>query len=140
MAPPGDEPALAWIGDPHNPAGQGVYATDSHWWSNVASISEILVRRPMRGGGALAAPTLQALALKAAGTGSLAWAEQRVADLHRYVYQHAYALAAGALAAAGTALEVSMGPAVVDALAGAVSAALADVAATGVAVGVGAAA
>ena len=154
VAPPGDEPALAWIDDPHNPAGQGVYATDPHWWSNVASISETLVQRAAAdAGGTLAAPTLQALAtyalaaattpdavaralaLKAEGTGPLAWAEQRVADLHQYVYQHAYTLAAGALAAAGTALGVSVGPAVVAALAGAVASALADVAAAGVAVG-----
>ena len=161
VAPPGDEPALAWIDDPHNPAGQGVYATDPHWWSNVASISETLVQRAAAdAGGTLAAPTLQALAtyalaaattpdavaqalalaLKAEGTGPLAWAERQVADLHRYVYQHAYTLAAGALAAAVTALGVSMGLAVVDALAGAVASALADVAAAGVAVGVGAAA
>ena len=159
VAPPGDEPALAWINDPRNPAGEGVYATSAHWWSNVASISEMLVGQVVAdAGGTLAAPVLQALAtyalaaattpnavsqalaLKAQGTGPLAWVQQQVADLHQYVYQHAYTLAAGALAAAGTALGVSVGPALVDALAGAVASALADVAAAGVAVGIAGAA
>ena len=63
VAPPGDEPALAWIDDPPNPAGQGGYATEPHWRSNVASISELLVPRAAAdAGGTLAAPTLQALA------------------------------------------------------------------------------
>jgi hypothetical protein len=45
VPPPSDEPALMWIEDPHNPAGAGVYATDPHWWSNVAAIAEMLVQR-----------------------------------------------------------------------------------------------
>ena len=154
VAPPGDEPALAWINDPRNPAGRGVYATSPHWWSNVAALSAMLVQRVVAAGhGTVAAPVLQslatyalaaattpdavarALALKALGTGPLAWVQQQVANLHRYVYQHTYALAASALGAAGMALGVSVGPAEVAALAGAVASALAAVAEAGVAVG-----
>ena len=115
----------------------------------MAALSEMLVQRVVAAGhGTVAAPVLRslatyalaaattpdavarALALKALGTGPLAWVQQQVADLHRYVYQHTYALAASALGAAGTALGISVGPAVVDALAGAAATALADVAAS----------
>jgi hypothetical protein len=110
VPPPGNEPALMWVEDPHNPAGQGVYATDPHWWSNVASVAEMLAQRVVaEGRGALSAPALQALgafalavgttpaavaralALKAQGTGPLAWiarrrsgCSRRRADAHRH--------------------------------------------------------
>lgn len=154
VAPPGDEPALAWIDDPSNPAGKGVYATSPTWWSDVASVSQMLVQRVVGAAAgrlsatallslatyALAAATTpdavaNALALKAEGTGPLAWVVKQVSALHSYVYQHAYSLAAGALGAAATALGVSVGPTIVASLAGAVASTLADVAAAGVAVG-----
>jgi hypothetical protein len=81
----------------------------------------------------------RALALKAQGTGPLAWVARQVSDLHGYVYQHVYAFAAGALAAGAGALGIAAGPGVLEGLAAAVAAAVADVAAAGVAV-VGAAA
>ena len=63
VAPPGDESALAWINDPRNPAGRGVYATSPHWWSNVAALSEMLVQRVVAAGhGTVAAPVLRSLA------------------------------------------------------------------------------
>ncbi len=158
VPPPGNEPALMWIEDPHNPAGAGVYATDPHWWSNVAAIAEMLVQRTVAvGRGVLSAPALQslsafalavgttpaavarALALKAQGTGPLAWVARQVSDLRGYVYQHVYAFAAGALAAGAGALGIAAGPGVLEGLAAAVAAAVADVAAAGVAVGAAAA-
>jgi hypothetical protein len=160
IPPPADEPALAWIEDPHNHAGAGVYATDPHWWSNVASIAEMLTRQVVaQAGGALGADTLQALgvfalavattpaavahalALRAQGTGPLAWAARQVAYLRQYVYQHAYTLAASALAAGAGALGIAAAPGVIDGLAAAAATVIADIAAAaGAAVGAAAAA
>jgi hypothetical protein len=158
VPPPGDEPALMWIEDPRNPAGQGVYATDPHWWSNVASVAEMLVRQVVAEGrgqldptavqalgvfalavGSTPAAVAEALALKAHGTGPLAWAEAKVSDLRQYVYKHAYALAAGALATGAAALGATVGPSVAQGLAAAVASALADVAVAAAAVGLAAA-
>lgn len=148
VPPPADEPALMWVEDPHNPAGAGVYATDPNWWHNVASIAEMLVQRVVaQGRGALSASTLQALgafalaagttpaavaqaiALRAHGTGPLAWVAREVSDLRSYVYQHVYAFAAGALAAGAGTLGLAVGPGVLDGLAAAVAAAAAGAAA-----------
>ncbi len=158
VPPPGNEPALMWIEDPNHHAGAGVYATDPHWWSNVAAIAEMLVQRTVAvGRGVLSASTLQALgafalavgttpaavaralALKAQGTGPLAWVARQVSDLRGYVYQHVYTFVAGALAAGAGALGIAAGPGVLESLAAAVAAAVADVAAAG-AVGAAAAA
>jgi len=158
VAPLGDEPALMWVEDPHNPAGQGVYATDPHWWSNVASIAAELTQSVVaQAQGALPAATLdalgvfvlatgttpdavaQALALKVQGTGPLAWVGQTLAGVRAAVYQHAYTLAVGALAAGAAVLGVTVGQEALSALAAAVAGALADVAVAGAAVGVAAA-
>lgn len=154
VAPPGDEPALAWINDPRNPAGRGVYATSPHWWSNVASISSALTQRVVaQARGALSAATLdalgvfvlatgttpaavaQALALKVQGTGPLAWVGQTLSDVRAAVYQHTYTLAAGALAAGAAVLGISVGQAALTSLAMSVAGALADLAVAGAVVG-----
>ena len=158
VAPPGDEPALMWVEDPHNPAGQGVYATDPHWWSNVAAISSALTESVVtQAQGALPAATLdalgvfvlatgttpaavaQALALQVQGTGPLTWVGQTLSDVRAAVHQHAYTLAVGALAAGAAVLGISVGPALVSGLAAAIAGALADLAVAGAAVGAAAA-
>ena len=158
VAPPGDEPALAWVEDPHNPAGHGVYATSPTWWSNVAVLSAQLTASLVahaRGAlssaslGALAlfvlatgttpAAVAQALALRTQGAGPLAWVGRTLSAVRTAVYQHTYALAAGALAAGAAAFGVAVGQAAVASLAAAVAGAVADLAVAGAAVGVAAA-
>ena len=159
-APPANEPALLWVQDPHNPAGAGVYATSATWWSNTAAIALSLVRRitSQAPAGALPPATLaalstfalavgttpaavtHALALKAHGTGPLAWIGHTVSAVRTAVYQHTYAFAAGALAAGAAAFGVMLGPAAVSGMAAAVAATVADVAAAGLVVGAAAAA
>ena len=159
VAPPGDEPALIWVEDPHNPAGQGVYATDPHWWSNVASIAATLTEAVVaQARGTLGAPVLnalalfvlaagttpaavaQALALKVQGTGPLAWVGQTLSAVRAAVYRHAYALAISALSAGAGVLGVTVGQAALTSLAASAAGALADLAVAGAAVGVAAAA
>jgi hypothetical protein len=154
VPPPGDEPALMWVEDPHNPAGHGVYATDPHWWSNVASIAAMLTADVVAqahgtlGGAALDALALfvlaagttpaavaQALALRTQGTGPLAWVGRTLSDVHNAVYRHTYALAISALSAGAAVLGVTVGQAALTSLAASAAGALADLAVAGAALG-----
>ena len=154
VAPPGDEPALMWVEDPRNPAGQGAYATDPHWWSNVASIAATLTEAVVaQAQGALGGPVLdalalfvlaagttpdavaQALALKVQGAGPLAWVGRTLSAVRTAVYQRTYALADGALAAGAAAFGVTVGQAALASLAAAVAGAVADLAVAGAVVG-----
>ena len=59
----GNDPALAWINGPRDPAGRGVCATSPHWWSLVAALSAMLVQRVVAAGhGTVAASVLRSLA------------------------------------------------------------------------------
>lgn len=151
--PPGNENPLLWIEDPRNPAGQGVYATSPTWWSTVAAIAGELTGEVAQAGatstmtaasiGALGTFALavastpdavaEALALRATGTGPLAWVGQALSTVHAFVYQHTVAFVSGALVGAAALVGTTIGAGVVSAVADAAATALADVAVAGVA-------